>query len=121
VSATGPPTRLSLSNGAGLAGAGRPGEPAVYHQTFHGKQRVRGQFSLGDGGQAALYDLSITEPHWEELVIQQGPRTLRQVDHRFVLTISLGEPYGLDCYKLIAAIIPLPPALAGIVSIGARR
>jgi hypothetical protein len=90
----------------------------VYHQTFHGRHRVRGQFSLGDGSQAALYDLSITEPHWEDLVIHQGPRTLRQADRRFVVTISLGEPYQAECYKLIAAIIPLPPALAGVVSMG---
>jgi hypothetical protein len=88
----------------------------VYHQSFHGKKRVRGQFSLGAGEQAALYDLSITEPHWEELVICQGPRTLRQVNGKFIVTISLGEPFVGESYKLITAIIPLPPSLAGVVA-----
>jgi hypothetical protein len=38
-----------------------------------------------------------------------------QADGRFLVTISLSEPFELSCYKLIAAIIVLPPRLAAAV------
>jgi len=87
----------------------------IYHQLNpRGRPRARGQFFLGSDPQPVLYDLSITEPHWEDLVVQQGARTLRQAEGKFLVTISLGEPFGneRECYKLIAAIIPLPASLA---------
>ncbi len=87
----------------------------LYHQlSYRGRPQARGRFSLGSGAKATLYDLVITDPYWEGVVIQQGPRTLRQADAKFLVTISLGEPFGLDCYKLIAAIIPLPPPIAAV-------
>jgi len=93
-----------------------PDELYLYQQlSYRGKPQARGRFSLGTGGQAALYDLAITDPHWENVVIQQpNPRTLRQADDKFLVTISLGEPFGLECYRLIAAIIVLPPSLAAV-------
>jgi hypothetical protein len=85
----------------------------LYHQmSYRGRPQARGRFSLGAGATASLYDLAITDPLWESLVIQQGPCTLRQTEGKFLVTISLGEPFGLECYKLIAAVIPLPPAIA---------
>lgn len=85
----------------------------LYHfPTPRGTPQVRGRFFLGTGSQAFIYDLAVTDPRWEANVIHQGPRILRQGDGKFVLTISLSEPFGRYCYKLIAAIVVLPPAIA---------
>jgi hypothetical protein len=90
-----------------------PDTMELYHQlSYRGKPQARGRFTLGQGTKANLYDLVVTDPSWEGIVIHQGPRTLRQSDAKFLVTISLGEPLGLNCYKLIAAIILLPPPLA---------
>ena len=43
----------------------------------------------------------------------QEPCTLQQAKGKFVLTISLGEPFEGHCYKLISAIILLPVSIAG--------
>lgn len=52
-----------------------------YHQlSFRGRPQARGQFSLGLGAEASLYDLAITDPNWDGVVIQHGRRTLRQTD-----------------------------------------
>jgi hypothetical protein len=81
----------------------------LYHQlSYSGRPQARGRFFLGQGSSATLYDLAITDPIWEPVVVQQGFRILRQTESKFLLTISLGEPFGLNCYKLIAAIILLP-------------
>jgi hypothetical protein len=80
-----------------------------------GKHQVRGRFTLGGGAKTCNYDLSITEPYWEKAVTETGPRSLTQADSKFIVTVSLGEPYNGMCYKLIAAVIPLPPALASVV------
>jgi hypothetical protein len=77
-----------------------------------GKQQVRGRFALGTRPKLCHYDLSVTDPPWEALVKEKGPRSLRQSEQKFVATISLGEPFNGYCYKLLAAIIVLPPALA---------
>jgi hypothetical protein len=82
----------------------------LYHQlSYRGRPQVRGRFALGPSGQPTVFDLAVTDPHWENVVLAQGSRTLRQADSPFLLTISLGEPLGLYCYKLIAAVIPIPP------------
>jgi hypothetical protein len=87
----------------------------LYHQlSYRGRPQARGRFTLGVGAQASLYDLAITDPRWEGVVIYQGHRILRQAETKFLVTISLGEPFGLNCYKLIAAIIPLPPPIASV-------
>jgi hypothetical protein len=85
------------------------------HQTFRGKAKARGRFSLGTAQNLVLYDLPITEPYWQDITIRQGPRTLRQSEGKFLITISLSEPFEGECYKLIAAIMPLPRYLAASV------
>lgn len=83
-----------------------PDEISLHHQlSFRGKPQARGRFTLGTRAQSCLYDLVITDVHWEGNIIQQGACKLKQSDHRFFVTVSLGEPFGLYCYKLIAAIV----------------
>ncbi len=77
-----------------------------------GNPQVRGRFSLGYGRKTSQYNLVVTDIHWTNTVINQGRRTVRQSDDRFLLTISLSEPFNGECYKLIAAIILLPKAIA---------
>lgn len=90
-----------------------PDSIELYHQlSYSGRPQARGRFSLGTGRQASVYDLVVTDPLWEQVIIHQGPRTLRQANSKFLVTISIGEPFGLNCYKLIAAIIELPPPIA---------
>ena len=82
------------------------------HRTYAGKRQARGRFSLGTRERLALYDLPITEPHWQRTILNGSPHTLRQAEGNFLLTISLSEPFAEKCYKLIAAIMPLPRHLA---------
>jgi hypothetical protein len=78
-----------------------------HHLNSRGKLRARGRFPMGTGEKARLYDLPITDPHWEADLLQKRPRTLRRSEDEFLVTISLGEPFEGHCYKLIAAIMPL--------------
>jgi hypothetical protein len=83
------------------------------HSTSRGKVQGRGRFSLGPSRRTHVYDLPITDPRWEGVASQlQQPCTLQQAKNKFVLTISLGEPFDGYCYKLIAAIILLPLSIA---------
>lgn len=67
--------------------------------TENSRFRVRGAFThLGVG-----YNLSVTDPVYESVCVGKGPKTY-EVGECFV-TVSLGEPFKGDCYKLIAAII----------------
>ena len=66
-----------------------------------GKRRVQGRFDHT----GSSYALWVTDPTWER-------RYLSQPDGSYeigecCLTVSLGEPFGDACYKLIAAVIPL--------------
>src|SRR5271157_2947394 len=83
--------------------------------SYRGNPQARGQFSLGSGTNTRFYDLTITDPFWEGNTIQNGSQELRQIDGRFVITVSLGGPFALHCYKLIAAIIPLSPPLSRVL------
>lgn len=77
------------------------------------KRKNRVFFTLG--GQ--VYNLGLTDPVWEEKLAALPPGRytkealgLRRDDKQF-LTISLGEPFRDGCcYKLVAAVIPVPPA-----------
>jgi hypothetical protein len=90
-----------------------PDSLELYHQqSFSGRPQARGRFSLGSGANRTLYDLVITDPVWEPVILQQNMRTIRQTDSKFLVTVSLSEPFGLNCYKLIAAIILLPTSIA---------
>jgi hypothetical protein len=82
--------------------------------TYWNKPQARGRFSLGISRQAIFYDLAITDQQWEAHVLRQGTCTLRQLDAKFLVVISLGEPLDSYCYKLIAAIILLPLHLATV-------
>lgn len=93
-----------------------PNRIDLYPQiSYRGKPQARGRFSLGPHSCATLYDLVITDPEWEATVIHQGTRTLWQTHGKFLITVSMGEPFGLNCYKLIAAITVLPPATAAVI------
>lgn len=84
---------------------------AYSQMSYRGKLQVRGRFWLGKRKKMCIYDLVVTDPVWETLVTQRGPVSLKQTDSPFLVCISVGEPLGLYCYKLIAAIILLPPEL----------
>ncbi len=64
------------------------------------KRRVQGKF-IHAGREYALW---VTDPGFEREYLQK-PDGDYEINECF-LTISLGEPYGGKCYKLIAAIIP---------------
>jgi Dual OB-containing domain len=82
--------------------------------TAEGKRKTRAQFSLA----GAHYDLSVTDPNWRQALAdlpdgQHGWGSLAaESGKRPLLTISLGEPFEGDCYKLVAAVIPLKPETA---------
>jgi hypothetical protein len=94
-----------------------PNSIYLYQQlSYSGRPQARGMFSLGTGTQASVYDLVVTDPRWEQFVIHQGMWTLRQEASKFLVTISMGEPFQLNCYKLIAAIIVLPSSIVAAFS-----
>lgn len=66
-----------------------------------GKRKVKGEFTLG----GHTYRLTVTDPVVERNVLAK-PDGRSSVGPCY-LTVSLGEPYGGYCYKLIAAVIPL--------------
>ena len=84
-----------------------------FHIAEHdGKRRNRAFFALG--GQ--VYNLGLTDPAWEARLsaLPLGQHSKEKVglqrDGRLLLTISLGEPFKDGCcYKLVAAVIPVPP------------
>jgi len=60
----------------------------------------------------ARYSLVVTDPRYESAYQRQGEGRY-EVGESFV-TVSLGEPFKGDCYKLIAAIIePTGPPPVG--------
>jgi hypothetical protein len=73
------------------------------------RRRTRAVFSLG----AAEYDLSLTDPVWEERLRHLPESFLEQEASNFplpdsvLLTVSLSEPFNGFCYKLVAAVIVL--------------
>ena len=73
----------------------RPGEAFG-----NNKRRVQGWFRYAKRD----YALWVTDPRWERTYLAKLNGTY-DVGGCY-LTISLGEPYGDACYKLIAAIIP---------------
>ena len=77
-----------------------------------GNRQTRARFDLH--GQS--YNLSVTDPVFEERLLQLGeglhPRAAAGIaawDH-VLFTVSLGEPFPStgDCFKLVAAVIVLP-------------
>ena len=74
-----------------------------------GNRRVRARFELAGGE----FNLSVTDPEFEFMLIRlnDGLHDNAAVgftsDQRIMLTISLGEPFEGDCYKLVVAVIAL--------------
>lgn len=64
------------------------------------KRRVQGQFMHA----GTEYRLWVTDPEFERAYLRKPDGEYKLGDS--FLTVSLGEPYGDACYKLIAAIIP---------------
>jgi hypothetical protein len=73
----------------------------------NGRHQVRGRFVL----QHCEFNLSMTDPVWEKRIHNEGNLCLRQSERKFLVTVSLGEPFNDYCYKVIAAVIFLPAAL----------
>ena len=72
-----------------------------------GRHQVRGRFALKN----IEYNLSMTDPIWEKKIHNEGNLRLSQAERKFLVTVSLGEPFNDYCYKVIAAIIFLPAGL----------
>ena len=64
------------------------------------KRRVQGIFRYAE----QEYSLWVTDPNYERTYLKKNDG-LYALDRSF-LTVSLGEPYKGDCYKLIATVIP---------------
>jgi len=86
-----------------------------WHIVAQGERRKNRVF-FASGGQ--VYNLGLTDPAWEARLATLPPGRhaketlgLKREDKQ-LLTISLGEPFERDgcCYKLVAGIIPVPPA-----------
>ena len=90
-----------------------PKELELYHQlSYSGRPQVRARFTLGSGARATTYNLSVTDPTWESRVISGGPKVFRNPADRALATVSLGEELRGFCYKLIAAVILIPPRIS---------
>jgi len=74
--------------------------------------RARAKFTLGDARHAISYDFSLTDPHWREESLRTGKITIEQSQQPFVATVSLGEPFDGNCFKLLAAVILLPAGMS---------
>lgn len=80
-----------------------------------GYAQARAEFELGD----ASYSLVVTDPLWKARVVQlpagshDGPALGLEAEQPVMLTVSLAGPLQDTCYKLVAAVIPLPPAWRG--------
>lgn len=76
-----------------------------------GKRRPRVAFRLGN----ARYDLPLTDPAYAKTLnmLEPGVHAARELwipeDRKLLFTISLSEPFDGICYKLVAAVIVVPP------------
>ncbi len=96
----------------------RPSGPTWRVQTtMSGGRQVRVSFTLADvtddRGRPIPFDLVVTDPLWEERVRNAAGGAILQVttaelgmsdDDAVYLTVSLGEPFNGDHYKLVAAV-----------------
>lgn len=80
--------------------------------SFRGSTQVRARFSWG----RTEYDFGVTDLEWFSKVSALGKGWHKTealgfpTGQKFMLTVSLGEPAPFDecCYKLVAAVIPIP-------------
>lgn len=93
-------------------------------RTMTGGRQTRVSFTLDgitdDDGDLTLFDLSVTDPVWEKRVRDKAGAEFRcftsqeldvPTDEQMYFTLSLGEPFRGDHYKLVAAVILPVPAL----------
>ncbi|HEX5939395.1 MAG TPA: hypothetical protein VFZ12_03465 [Dehalococcoidia bacterium] len=86
--------------------------------TESSKRKTRARFNLA----GASYDLSVTDPIWRQelTALRDGEHPWgsleREANRVPILTISLGEPFEGDCYKLVAAVIPVRPDTAQYIA-----
>lgn len=75
--------------------------------TFDGRRRNRIRFAL----QGTPYDLAVTDPQVERILrgLEIGSYAAGDLglSPNASLTVSVGEPFHGDCYKLVAAVLPL--------------
>jgi hypothetical protein len=77
----------------------------VIKRNIKGKRQIRALFNLS----GALYDLGVTDPELEQYLksLPLGNYSLKSIGlretDRLLLTISLGEPFQGDCYKLVTS------------------
>jgi len=81
-----------------------------------GKRRPRVAFRLG----AAHYDLPLTDPAYTRslAMLEPGDHAASELwipeGRKLLFTVSLSEPYEGVCYKLVVAIVAIPPAWDGL-------
>lgn len=79
--------------------------------SYRGNRQIRVIFQL----QNVEYNLVVTDPDWTEKLekFELGSYDSQAIGiphaAKFLFTISLGEPFQGDCYKLVAAVIPYYP------------
>jgi hypothetical protein len=97
----------------------RPNDPVwAVQRTMSGGKQVRVSFTLDgvtdDRGHPVEFDLVVTDPTWEHRVMRAVGSDLRHVtpeeldlreDNLVYFTVSLGEAFYGDHYKLVAAVI----------------
>lgn len=77
--------------------------------SISGRRQTRARFSVGE----THYDLSVTDPVWETrlgaLAYGIHARSAAGIpgDTTVFLTISLGEPFQGECYKLVAGVVAI--------------
>ena len=95
----------------------KPQDPTwVSTTTMYGKRQARVRFKLN----IVSYDLVLTDPPFEGIVKQLDPGDHTSADvgirneETLLLTISLGEEFYGNYYKLVAAVLKLPEAWTAI-------
>lgn len=84
----------------------------VISESVRRKRQTRARFRLG----SVAYDLVVTDPQWESRLSHCGLGVHDRVAagisarDRLLFTISLGEPFHGECFKLVAAVVLIPPA-----------
>lgn len=79
----------------------------IIKKNIKGKRQIRALFSLS----GTFYDLGVTDPMFEQYLksLPLGNYSLKSIDLRendkLLLTVSLGEPFQGDCYKLVTSVL----------------
>ena len=78
-------------------------------KNIKGKRQIRALFNL----RGSSYNLGITDPILEQYLMKHsfGNYSIDSIglkkNDRLLLTISLGEPFQGDCYKLVTSVLLL--------------